>query len=279
MTEIFGAIIVGLIGSITAYVIYRLTKRDNKREVEEKTVLRELKSQQKIELKTRKDQLDYLKEQSAIIKKSKTNAIPKTYELLIIGRPQSGKTQIIWTAQGKSEEPKSTIKKTIEELPRPVTINSKKYIFHYLIPDIGGEDVYLGDVNEELLVRKPPGILFVVDNNSGLTPDFSEERSQEHMRTIYSILGILGNPKRNRCKVVLFLINKQDIWSKKFTDEQMLEKFTEHVAKFDKIGKTVIVECICAKTGANLNQALSKFEKMLVSRKPREKKPIGDQNV
>lgn len=225
----------------------------------------ELKELHKEEAKRRKEQLDELeKAKQKVRKNTDINVEVKSVEIMILGRPGVGKTQIIWTQQGKNTIPSATIEKTSESFVHASSINQVNYMFHFIVPDIGGDNIFLGEVNEELLTRNPVGLVFIVDHNKGLVPEISEDRISEHLNAIYSVLGPLANKGRSKARIVLFLINKEDVWGKKYSFEEMERKFSKHIQLFEEVGLEVMVKSISAKTGANINQALHSIEQKII---------------
>lgn len=259
---------------VVPFIIWKNTKndeqrqlegRDRKRKQEKEDELAEIKKKQEEEFKKREKQLEELERKAKEAEKRIPQIIHKNLEVLIIGRRGVGKTQLIWTEQGKDDKPNPTMEKTMEEILRATIIDNVKYTFDYIIPDIGGEDTFLGDINEELVSRRPSGIIFMVDHNDDSNPSISKKRLEAHMNTLYSILGTLGNKNRSRCKTILFLINKQDIWSKNYSAEEIISCFREHINRIGNIGINVIVECVSAINGSNLSRAFNKFETTLMA--------------
>ena len=272
--EIVG-IIIGALAVIAApLIVYYLRKREAERQRQhrqrEQTArsnareMEELRKRQAEQKREREAQLKKQAQRRDEIQRTHLDIIVKTIEVLIIGQPGVGKTQLIWTAQGRSDAPQATVSKTLEEFPRATVVNGIKYLFNYTIPDIGGDVTFMGDVHRELTTRRPSAIILVVDHNSALNKQMDVQRVEEHMRTVYSLLGPLSDDLKGKCRYVLFLINKQDLWDHSYSEQEMRSHFSGHVGKFEQIGLNVIVHCISAKTGANMSQALSNLEKQLL---------------
>jgi len=257
--------IIGLLIAGTGVAHQVLSHRRQRLENERKEQLDKLRQEHLRQEKERAEELARQKKMEDEQRRQQPSFRVHTIEVLVAGRAGVGKTQLIWTLQGKTEMPQPTIDATKESFVRSSVINSTNYVFLYQVPDIGGDDQFMHILNQELVTRRPEALVFMVDHAEGTSTAFNPKRAEEHMRALYSIMPVLSNPRSSRCRLILFLINKMDIWGQSCTPDQMRKNYSEHIGRLRGLGFHVIVETVSARNGAYLNVALTQFESALLN--------------
>lgn len=121
--------------------------------------------------------------------------------------------------------------------------------------DVGGEKSQWGHWLDSLRENKPVGIIFLVDHTS----------VKKHKVALTFLRNVL-RAKKKKCKFMLFLINKSDIWPKTESFEKLRAKYYDELSKFRKEGFEIglKVDYCSAKTGDNVKHTLSEVMKRFI---------------
>ncbi|MBI5000916.1 MAG: hypothetical protein HZB92_05240 [Euryarchaeota archaeon] len=112
--------------------------------------------------------------------------------------------------------------------------------------DVGGETSQWPHWIDVLSENKPVGIIFLIDHRF----------PSRHISALNFLRTSLSSRKR-RCKFILFLVNKYDVWHKDTSFNDILENYHEELGKFRHLKIAVISDYCSAKTGERVKSTLS----------------------
>jgi GTPase SAR1 family protein len=183
-----------------------------------------------------------------------------TVSFFLAGAPGVGKTSFRLTLKNAPLEVKEQVTRTSlgerENIPYMVPAN-KSRIVPLKCYDFGGDAFYALARQDELKKIRPLGILFFIDhqdtrkellsrlpprptrrqfedhfyNNRDKLGRIKPSRMAEHQQSLNEIITILSENKKLReyCKVVVPVINKEDLWGDYYRLEHFQQYFAEQI--------------------------------------------------
>lgn len=187
---------------------------------------------------------------------------PKKVRFAIFGFRGCGKTTLINRMLGR---PIYTVEPpTIGSDPiRPFTyygVGKKIRVEHFA--DYAGDPSYWSLWDQAFVRDKPQGIIFMLDHKN----------LNEHLKAFQFMLDFISLKDRRwlifkgkhvaareQLKVMMFLANKEDRWSTKYSLATFMRMFSQEFYRVEDLGISLIYHSCSALTGLNVDTALSDF--------------------
>lgn len=165
-------------------------------------------------------------------------------DVMVVGIQAVGKTEFIrrTTPEGKSEE-RFGFGPTgydggvhrISHLYRNGTIEK---VFHYDVPDIGGDQALQTLVMDKLIENNPIGLVLMLDHNAEEnSTKWDSDRRISHERLVELLVRTISSMTDSRLLTVRIVFNKRDLWEQRHTQAELSHYFRKLINNLRELGR------------------------------------------